>query len=201
MRKQRMTLLGFMLFGACLVLPQTGDRRQPVFVFGGKQLYVGMSKQEAAASLSACCKLSPSAESEVEKKQPAPEGVMVGHFILPKEGSPPLVFGAVYFSGGKVVRLTRPLAEEVDTSNDDVVGFARTIKRSLSTGANDSEASVCVSVRHERMSNAESDVVSLSFPDGRGIELHIGTLDKPDAQTGKRDFASLDETLEPARAK
>ena len=52
---------------------------------------------------------------------------MVGHFIFSKEDSPQRILGAIYFSGGKVVRVTPPLAEEVDGHNDDVVGFARAI--------------------------------------------------------------------------
>ncbi len=97
-----------------------------------------------------------------------------------------------------MVRITRPLAEGVDTWNDDVVGFARAIKRSLQAES-DAETTILVSVRHERISNAETDVVSFSFPNGRGIELHVGTLDKPDTYTNKRDFATLDETLGSAR--
>lgn len=71
----------------------------------------------------------------------------------------------------------------------------------LSSTMGDSESTVRVSVRHERMSNAESDVLSLSFPNGRGIKIQIGTLDKPNPHTNKRDFATLDETLEPSRQK
>jgi hypothetical protein len=194
MQKGSTILLGFVLFTSWLVLSLAADQKRPVFSFGGKQLYVGMSKHDAVAALSDCCKLSPPSESHIEK-QPAPEGVILGHMILPKEESSPRILGVVYFSGEKVLRVTRPLAEDVDTWNEDVVGFARAFKRSLP----DTETTAVVSVRHERVSNAESDVVSFLFPNGRGVEVHIGTLDKPDSHTNKRDFATLDETLEPAR--
>ncbi len=125
---------------------------------------------------------------------------MLGHMILPKEEPPQRILGAIYFSGGKVVRVTRPLAEEVDGYNDNVVGFARAIKRSL-TAEGDTETTAIVTIRHERISNAESDVVLLTLRDGRGIEMHIGTLDKPNTDTDKRDFVTLDESLEPAAQK
>jgi hypothetical protein len=200
MQKRTMCLLGFVLVETCLVLQLIADQKPPVFVFGGNRLYVGMPKHEAVASLSACCKLSPPAESEVET-QPAPGGMMPGHFIVPKEESPQRILGSVYFSGGKIIRITRPLDGDVDTSSDDVVGFARALKRSISTETADSETAVLLSVRHERTDNAESDVVFLRFRSGRGIELHIGTLDKANTRTDKRDFATLDEFLEPPRQK
>jgi len=174
------------------------DKKPPVFVFGGRPLHAGMSQREAVASLSACCKLSPPAESEVEG-QPAPAGTAVGHFILPKEELPRRILGTVYFSGGKVARVTRPLDDEVDSYSDDVVAFARALKRSISAETGDSDTTVLISLRHERVSNGESDVVSFVFLDGRGIELHVGTLDKPEELTNKRDFATLDEDLEPPR--
>jgi len=122
---------------------------------------------------------------------------MLGHFILSKEESSQRILGYILFSGGKVQRVTRPLAEEVDGYSDDVVGFARAIKRWLAAEGH-TETTAIVTIRHERISNAESDVVLLTLRDGRGIEMHIGTLDKPNTYTEKRDFVTLDETLEPA---
>lgn len=199
MQKRTMIFFGFILLGCCLALSVAADEKRPTFYFGGQQVRVGMSQQEAVATLSHCCNLSPSVESGAEKR-PAAEGMMAGHFILPKEESPQRILGAIYFSGGRVVRVTRPLAEEVDGYNDDVVGFARAIKRSLAVEG-DTGTTAVVAVRHERISNAESDVVLLTFRDGRGIEMHIGTLDKPNTGTDKRDFVTLDETLEPTTLK
>jgi hypothetical protein len=189
-------LLGFLLFECCLVFSWAADHKPPVFVFGGRQVYVGMSQREAVVALSYCCVLSPPVDAE--KGPPSryqPGGMAGGHFILSQKESPQDIFGAIFFSGGKVVRVTRPLAKEVDTSNEDVVGFARAIKRSLPADSDTETTTVVVSVRHEHGSNAESEVVSFSFPGGRGIELRIGTLDKPD-NMGKRDFVTLDEILE-----
>lgn len=191
-------ILGFVLFECCLVFSLAADHKAPVFFFSGRQVYVGMSQQEAIVALSYCCVLSPPVGPE---KGPHSEGLRtidsprLGHFILSKQESPQDIFGAIYFYGGKVSRVTRPLAKDVDTSNEDVVGLARAIKRSLPTDSDTDSTTVVVSVRHEHASNAESEVVSFSFPDGRGIELRIGSLDKPDANM-KRDFVTLDEILE-----
>jgi hypothetical protein len=193
------SLLGLVFLGCFLAMSWASDHKQPSFTFGGKQLHIGMPKREALALLSECCKLSPPGESEVEK-QPAPEGMLLGHFILSKQDSVQGILGTISFYGGSVLRITRPLDVEVDSSNDDVVGFARAIKRSL-LAETDTETGVIVSIRHERMSNAESDVVLFSLPNGRGIEMHIGTLDKPNVLTNRRDFVTLDEILEPARQK
>lgn len=197
MQKRVVGVFGFLLF-QLFVLPSAANQEPPVFVFGGKQFYVGMSEREALASFSVCCELSPPAQTGVEKR-PAPEGLMLGHRILAREGSPQSILGVVYFSGGTIVRMTRSLDDRVDTWNDDVVAFARAINRALSPTMGDRDTTVRVSIRHERMSNAESDVLSLSFANGRGIQIHIGTLDRPDAHSNKRDFATLDETLEPAK--
>lgn len=193
---KRNIFLGIVLL--VLVLPIIADQKPPVFVFGGKQFYVGMPRHEAVTFLSACCKLSPPAEGAVEKESvPVPEGMMLGHMILPKEEPAQRILGAIYFSGGKVARITRPMAEDVDTYDDDLVGFARAIKRTLVAETSASGTSILVvSVQHERIGNAESDVVFFVFPNGHGIELHIGTLDKPNIVTNKRDFATLDETLD-----
>lgn len=196
MQKRTMTILGFLLFEFCLVLPLVADQKPPVFFFGGKQFYAGMSKREAVALLSECCKLLPSADSDVEKQDVA-AGRLLGHAILPKEEPPGQILGSIFFVGGRVERIVRPLDNEIDTSNDDVVGFARAIERALPPEANEVGTTVLVSVRHERMSNAESDVVSLSFPNGRAISFTIGTLDKPQADTHKRDFVILNESLDP----
>lgn len=190
---KRNIFLGLTLLG--LVLPIIADQKPPVFVFGGNRLYIGMSKHDAVAALSNCCTLSPPADSDVEK-QPAPEGVILGHFIASKDGPPYRMLGSISFRNGKVLRMTRPLADDIDSSNDEVVGFARALRRSLPSEANDSEVIIRVSVRHEHATNAESDVMFFSFPNGRGIEFHIGTLDKPAKDTNKRDFVTMDETLE-----
>src|SRR6267143_6270652 len=94
-------------FELCVILPIVSDQKPPVFVFGGKQFYVGMSKHDAVAALSSCCKLSPPAEDNVEKR-PAPEGTMLGHMILPKDESQFRILGGIYFSGDKVRRITHP---------------------------------------------------------------------------------------------
>jgi hypothetical protein len=188
------------LLGLCATLPLAADQKPPVFYFGGKRLFVGMSKTEAVASFSACCKLSPPADFENEKSV-ADTGRMLGHFISSKEESPQRFLGSIFFGGGKVVRITRPVDEDkIDPENDDVVAFARAFSRvfSLSEGK-DSGTTVLVSVRHDRTTNADAEILSFSFSNGRGVELQIVTLDAPSKFTGKRDSISLDEVLEPPR--
>jgi hypothetical protein len=194
MRKRNVGVLILVLLDSCLLFSQAADRNPPVFYFGGKQFYVGMSKGEAVSALSVCCKLSPPTESEGEKR-PSPAGKMLGHFILPKEEPAQRILGSISFSDGKVARISRGLADDVDTFNEDLVAFMRALKRALPEG----DTSAVVSFRHERISNAESDIVTLVFPSGRGIELHFGTLDAPFKDSSRRDFVTLDETLEPRR--
>jgi hypothetical protein len=190
MLKQVIWVAAIFLFEISPVVSHAVDRTPPTFVIGGARLYVGMSKHDAVTALSSCCKLLPPAESEVEK-QPAPEDTMLGHIISSKEESSSQFLGAIYFSGGKVVGVDRYLAPDVDTWNEHAVALIRAMKRSLP----ENDGTAHVSVRHERMSNAESDLIVLTFPDGRGIEFHIGTLDVPDKVTNKRDFVTIDEIL------
>jgi hypothetical protein len=163
----------------------------PEFYIKGQRLSIGMSQTDVANSLAHCCKLSPPLDSEIEKK-PYAKGRMLGHFIVSKEDSSFEILGGVFFVDGRVARLTRPLDKDIDGSNEEVVSFARAIKRTLP----DSTTTALVSVRHEQTSNAETDVINLSFPDGRGIEIHLGTLDKPNENTNQRDFVSVDEIFE-----
>jgi hypothetical protein len=183
----------FLLFVVCS-LPLRGDQR-PSFVFGGKQFYVGMSMSEAVQLLSACCKLSPPIEANTEKNPLTARG---GHFILKENGAETSILGGIFFAGQKVTRLTKPMADNVDFSNVDLVAFTRALKRVLQNDAGDFERTARISVQHEKASNAESDVISITFPDGRGIELHVGILDKPNELTNNRDFVTADEILESA---
>jgi len=163
----------------------------PAFYVKGQRLTVGMSQTEVATSLAQCCKLSPTLESGVEK-EPYAKGRMLGHFIVPKEDSSFEILGGIFFVDGRVARLTRPLDRDMDGSNEELVSFVRTIKRTFPDGT----TTALVSVRHEQTSNAETDVITMSFPDGRGIEIHLGTLDKPNENTNQRDFVSVDEIFE-----
>jgi len=100
------------------------------------------------------------------------------------------------------VFVNRPLALEINTYDDNLVGFARALKRALPPEASSKLGTTAiVSVRHEQMSNADEDVVTLSFPNGHAIVLTLGMLDTPNSITNKRDFVNLDETLEPALPK
>src|SRR5712692_387333 len=100
MKHHKLGLTAFVLF-VVLVLPLAADQRQ-YFVFGGKQLYVGMSMSEAVQLLSACCKLSPPIEANVEKNPLTARG---GHFILKENGTETSILGGIFFAGQKVSRL------------------------------------------------------------------------------------------------
>lgn len=190
MRSHKLGLKVLVLFVAC-VLPLVAGQR-PYFVFGGNQFYVGMSMSEAVELLSQCCKLSPPIEANTEKNRVTAGG---GHFITKKNGAEFSMLGAIFFDGQKVTRLTKPMADDVDSSNEDLVAFARALKRVLQNDAGDLERTARISVQHENVTNAESDIITVTFPDGRGIELRVGTLDKPNRLTNKRDYVTADETL------
>jgi hypothetical protein len=183
------------LLGIFVTLSLSADQT-PAFYFGGKRLFVGMAKAEAVAALSACCKLSPPADSEIAKLS-ADTNKMPGHFILSKDDTPRLL-GSIFFASGKVARITRPLDADLNPLSDDVVAFARTLDRSLASETTDSQP-VFISARHERLSNGEEEVLTFSFPNGRAVELQISTLDTPSKETGKRDAVGLDEVLESPR--
>jgi hypothetical protein len=193
MNHGKTSFIMFLLF-VVLVLPLVADQR-PYFVFGGKQFYVGMSMSEAVQLLTVCCKLSPPIEANTERNPLTSRG---GHFIWKKGGTETSILGGIFFAGQKVTRLTKPMADDVDFSNEDLVAFTRALKRVLQNDASDFERTAKISVQHEKATNAESDVISITFPDGRGIELHVGTLDKPNQLTNKRDFVTADEILESA---
>jgi hypothetical protein len=188
------------LFALCVTFSLAADQKPPVFYFGAQRLFVGMPKSEAVVLLSKCCKLSPPADSGTEKLS-AETGKMLGHFIISKENDQQgQIIGTIYFEGGKVVRITRPMdADKFDPVSDDVVAFARAFERGFSTEISTSPAIVYVSARHDRATNADAEVLSLSFPNGRTVELQVVTLDTPSESTGKRDSVGLDEVLEAPR--
>ena len=196
MNNATMALLALLLFGCCLLAPTACSQSLPVFVFGNNQFSVGMPEHEAVASLAPCCKLSPPVQVD-DGSQMGPAGITSGHFIFSKDGS--RLLGTMYFSSGKVVRITRPIDENIDGYDTNVVAFARAMSDALSPTTGDAEITVHISVRHERLSNGGSDVLSFSLPNGLGIQIEIGTLDKPIPDTNKRDFVTLDETLEPPK--
>lgn len=165
-----------LLAGAALV----AQEKPAEFYFGGKRLVVGMPQAQALALLSTCCKLSPESVSDEQRLSALKMGRTVGQMILPKNDTPEFqVLGSVFFLGGKVTSLTRPLGDEAFLPwNEDVLGFARTLQRSLSPDSGDATTNARVSVRHERTSNAESEVISFTFQNGRGVRLTIVKLDK-----------------------
>lgn len=177
--------------------------RQPVFSFGAARLFAGMPKADAVASLSACCKLSPPAEEERGLLAADSLGRMSGHFIVSKDGEARLL-GEVFFVGGKVEMVTRPLGDEDYPSwSEDAVGFARAFYRALAPISGVSESkTVYLSVEHERAKNADTEILSLAFPDGRGVRFNLIHLDKPLPNTpvelggDKTEQVTLEEFLE-----
>lgn len=178
----------------CFTMALAADQKPPAFYFGGKPIFVGMPQADAVAILTACCKFTPPANSEDENPPGAQH--LSGHFILAKDKAPSAMLGSIFFSGGRVIQIDRPLDDDVNAESDDAVALARAIDRSLSAGVAESSATVTVSSHHQPMRGAESNVLTLIFPNGRGIELQIFTLDAPSKTTGKRDSVSLNEVLE-----
>jgi hypothetical protein len=175
-----------------LALSLAADQKPLSFYFGGKPIFIGMPQAQAVAILTACCKFTPPKDSEDEN--PPGANHLIGHFIFSKEKGPML--GSIYFSSGRVFRINRPLDEDVNSESEDAVALARALDRSLTQDLGDSPATVIVSARHVPMKGADSEVLTLTFPNGRGVELQIFTSDSPSKATGKRDAVSLDEFLE-----
>jgi hypothetical protein len=188
MTRRKSTVAAFVLL-VLLVLPLAADQK-PSFVFGGKQIFIGMSMSEAVRLLSDCCRLSPPMESKIEEKS-----THGGHFIAKKD-QPEVLIGTIYFDNHEVARLTKPIADDVDFSSDGLVAFTRAIKRVLQNDAGDFGRRATITVVKDKPINAEADKILIKFDDGRGIEIHVGTLDKPSELTNKRDFVTADETLE-----
>jgi len=63
----------------------------------------------------------------------------------------------------------------------------RALKRALPDGTN----SAVITVQHESATNAESDLLTVVFSDGRGVEVRIGTLDKSTAGTNQKRHLSV----------
>jgi len=119
---------------------------------------------------------------------------------FPKDGTPGRILGTIFFSHGKVIGVTRPLGEEDFTAwNSGALGFARTLYRALAPESGDTDATVNLSVRHERETNAETEVLTLTFKDGRGIRMSLIRLDKPfpDEPPETKDQVTLEEFLGP----
>jgi hypothetical protein len=191
MTRRKSTVAAFTLL-VLLVLPLAADQK-PSFVFGGKQIFIGMSMSEAVRLLSDCCRLSPPMENKIEENPVMARG---GHFIVSKS-QPETILGTIQFVNHQVVRMTKPIADDVDFSNDDLVAFVRALKRTLQKDTEDEGGRrATILVIKQNAKNAEADKMIIKFDDGRGIELHVGILDKPDDFTKKRDFVTADETLE-----
>lgn len=183
MRKRRFAALAILvLITAPLFAQAAADQYEPNEYFGGNKLYIGMSESDALTALRSCCELSPGVE-----KAPS-----AGQFIVAKNPSTQPILGTIWFSEGTVVSISRELAPDVDTSSDDLVGFVRVLVRALPEG----QHSAVLTLKHEGMSNGSDDLLTVVLPNGRGLEIRVGTLDKPDAMN-KRDFVTLDETLGP----
>jgi hypothetical protein len=174
--------------------------RPAEFYFGGNRVYVGMPEPEAIKMLSVCCRLSPEQITTSQKEAAAKLGRNLSQFIVPKEEPSSRILGTISFDRGRVTGATRPLGQEAYVPWDqDVVSFARTLQRSLSPVSGDAQKTAHVSVHHERSTNGESEILSISFTNGRGLRLQIITLDKPlpDAPPEwSKEQAILEEFLE-----
>lgn len=175
----------------CMVLPLSAGQKPPEFYFGGQRLTLGMPVSNVAALLSTCCVLTPPLGTS--------DSGAGGHFIRTKDGPPYRLLGSISFRDGKVSLISRRIDSDFDGENDEAVHLARALYRALAPTIGDSSSSILVSVQHMRLGNGEGDTLSLSFPNGRGIELQIVTLDSPSKFTGKRDSVTLEEILEPPR--
>ncbi len=182
------------VLGLCVSLPLGADQNPPALYFGGHRLFVGMSEIEAVELLSQCCKLSPQPTAEAERSA-AEKNLILERFIFSNDDSPQRILGTIGFSSGKVVLISHPLDDQLNSASSDAIALARTLDRSLSPATDGSPAVVFVSTRHNRATNGESEFLSFAFPNGRAVELEIVTLDKTSPVTGGRDSFSLTEIL------
>jgi hypothetical protein len=178
-------------FGLALCLLQaptlwSQEQKPAGFYFGGKEFHLGMSYADALNRLSECCTLSPPART-IKEELDTPPGQEAGYFILSKDKSSQEVLGGISFRNHKIASISRDLARDVDSSDDNLVAFIRELKRSLP----EETTTAIVTVRHEQASNGESDIVTLSFPSGRRLVIRIVTLDS--SANSKRDSVSLEE--------
>ena len=177
-------------FGLALCLLQaptlwSQEQKPAGFYFGGKEFHLEMSYADAMNRLSDCCTLSPPARTIKEDSDTPPRET--SYFILSKDKSSQEVLGAIWFRNHRITSMTRYLARDVDSYDDNLVAFIRELKRSLP----EETTTAIVTVRHEQVSNAESDIVTLSFPSGRKLVIRIITLDS--STNSKRDSVTLEE--------
>lgn len=189
MNCKRFSIISLLLVASIPLFSQnTNDPIQQAFYFGGQRIYVGLSQIKATMALSSCCELSP---KEI-KPIPIPGKGAPGQFILSKDHNE--ILGSIWFSEGKVSRVSRDLAVNVDSYSQDLVSFMKILKRSLPEGTNEA----VVTIKHKSMSNGDSDEITIVFPDGHGIELEIVTLDTPFPGNGdRREAVNLTEFLVP----
>jgi hypothetical protein len=88
------------------------------------------------------------------------------------------MLGGIFFSNGRVVRITRGLNDDFDEHGDDVVAFVRVLKRTLASYG-EHPMSAVVAVQRQSMEDGESDVIFIKLSDGRGIQIELATTDKP----------------------
>jgi hypothetical protein len=170
------------------------DHKPATMMLGGSEFYIGMSKAEAGRLLASCCKVRPPLDENIEAATSAVKGGYAGHFVLSKDSS--TMLGGIFFSNGRVVRITRGLNDDFDEQGDDVVAFVRVLKRTLASYGEEPMSAV-VAVQRQSMGDGESDIIFIKLSDGRGIQIELATTDKPSPGTNKRDWVSVDETLEP----
>jgi len=172
------------------------DHKPATIMLGGKEFYIGMSTAEAGRLLSSCCNVKPLLDEKIEATRKIEHGGYLGHMVFAKES--PRSLGGIYFLDGRVARITRDLNDDFDEQGDDVVAFVRALKRTLASYGEDPMAALVAVQRQKDMGNAESEIIFIKLADGRGIQIELMTTDKPFAGTNKRDWVSVDETLEPA---
>jgi hypothetical protein len=174
----------------CLLLQaptlRSQEQKPAGFYFGGKEFHLGMSYAHAMNRLLECCTLSPPART-IKEDSDTPSGKETGYFILSRDKSSPEMLGGIWFRNHKISSISRDLARDVDSSDDNLVAFIRELKRSLP----EETTTAIVTIRHEQASNGESDIVTLSFPSGRKLNIRIITLDS--STSSKRDSITLEE--------
>ena len=154
----------------CTVLPLTAGQKPPELYFGGQSLTLGMRVSDVMAVTSECCVVTPPLSVDTG------DG---GHFIRIKSGQT-YQLGSIFFKGGRVSRISRPIDSDFDGYNDDVVRLARALQRALAPTTGDSTTTVLLSVQHTRLSNGNGEIRSpCHFPMGGELNCRYSRLILP----------------------
>lgn len=152
-----------------------GQNRGETIILEGQTFEVGMSKQDALARLSICCKISGRDDS---------------YFVTSKE-SPYNIMGGIWFADDKVSMVKK---ESGQFMNGEAINFGQTLFRLLSEISHSKEQAIVLQTSTKEGSNATFRNISLQFSNGRSVVVLISKVDANNS--GLPDAVDVYELLE-----